>query len=74
MALKYLNFVSLFFYQPQMRFFDNDIVSGIFRRKMDMAYPCEKKQKVLPACVVKKNREVFPSEQYCGLKIYEKFN
>ena len=41
---------------------------------MDMAYPCEKKQKVLPACVVKKNREVFPSEQYCGLKIYEKFN
>ena len=21
-----------------------------------------------------KNREAFPSEQYCGLKIYEKFN
>ena len=60
MALKYLNFISLIFYQPQMRFCDNYIVSGIFRIKMDMAYPCKKKQKILPACVVTKIEKLFP--------------
>ena len=42
---------------------------------MDMAYILGKRNsQILPACVVTKIEEAFPSEQYYGLKIYEKFN
>ena len=58
-GIKISKFISLIFYQPQMRFFDNYIVSGILRIKMDMAYPYKKKQKILLACVVTKIEKLF---------------
>ena len=77
-ALKYLNLISLIFCQQQIRFANNysDFLSS--EQETDILHTCGLGNRydtflvietnILPACVVTKIRDAFPSEKYWGFK------